>query len=465
VLLAGSAPSPCFFVFPQHVSFTSSLKNCISQVSRMESISIDSNDPSKECQSESITIEGGSSCSSGTGIKYSSTQFLSAHIKPSCKNATCINKKRSLSIDSNRNSDVADRITIVLTTSPCESTPCTHLIEQVFASIDQHANLESAQKIVVCDGYKVNSDSKVKFRNGVVGEDDVAKYERYINRLRYLTRQPSSCLFAAKLLVLENRHGFAYALWRGIMRVTTEFVLVAQHDRDFRRPVSISLVINALDVHGNVNNNGREAISYIGFPTSTTLGYDWKTSGRLGLKGLMLNRIPIAHVNEKLHIKSEKSVNESLNVSLLPLVQFYDSMHLARTHWYLSRIYGTQRYCTLPRGCFIESALGQFMFQRACDGGIDAVKEFECYLLDDSINLPSVGHINGRSSFNNLLSCHKFDLSSHITCESAWEEIEAGFDRIGDWGSFDWGAEGRPGEVLSGHGSYRETLYRHEEFV
>ena len=385
-----------------------------------------------------------------------------------------------------RKSDATDRVTIVLTTSPCESTPCTHLIEQVFASIDEHAGLRRSGKIIVCDGYKVNDDSKVKFRNGVVSEHDVEKYEQYINRLAFLTKQPSSCLFGAKLLVLENRHGFAYALWRGIMRVTTEYVLVAQHDRDFRRPVCISSVVHALDMH----KNSEDPISYIGFPTSTTLGYDRKTAGRPGLKGLMLERTPIEVVGDRPAVKNKKNCddepmpvgstadgkcpshdegvaekNTSSTLSLLPLVQFYDSMHLARTHWYLSRIYGTQRFCSLPRGCFIESPLGQFMFTKACGGGIDAVKKFGCYILDDAVDLPSVGHINGRSSFNASIDCDKFDLSCQITSEDDWAEVEAGLPKCGDWISYDWGSDGRPGDVLSGHGSFKETMYKDEHFL
>ena len=48
---------------------------------------------------------------------------------------------------------------------------------------------------------------------------------------------------------------------------------------------------------------------------------------------------------------------------LLPLVQFYDSMHVASTRWYLSRVFGRARYTNLPRGGFIEDTLGQHMLK------------------------------------------------------------------------------------------------------
>jgi hypothetical protein len=55
------------------------------------------------------------------------------------------------------------------------------------------------------------------------------------------------------------------------------------------------------------------------------------------------------------------------NVALLPLLQFYDSMHVASTRWYLSRVFGRERYCTLPKGGFIEDTLGQLMLRTARD--------------------------------------------------------------------------------------------------
>jgi hypothetical protein len=40
-------------------------------------------------------------------------------------------------------------------------------------------------------------------------------------------------------------------------------------------------------------------------------------------------------------------------------------MHVASTRWYLSRVFGRERYCTLPKGGFIEDTLGQLMLRAA----------------------------------------------------------------------------------------------------
>ena len=57
--------------------------------------------------------------------------------------------------------------------------------------------------------------------------------------------------------------------------------------------------------------------------------------------------------------------DDETSVALLPLLQFYDSMHVASTRWYLSRVFGRERYCTLPKGGFIEDTLGQLMLRAA----------------------------------------------------------------------------------------------------
>ena len=116
-------------------------------------------------------------------------------------------------------------------------------------------------------------------------------------------------------------------------------------------------------------------------------------------------------------------------VALLPLLQFYYSMHVASTRWYLSRVFGRERYCTLPNGCFIEYTLGQLMLRTARDAAraarvagdaaemksvgdykkkvVDAIRDahrpFGAYVrvasLDpDKPGDPVCGHIDGRDS-------------------------------------------------------------------
>ena len=116
------------------------------------------------------------------------------------------------------------------TTTPYRTHPSTRLIEEVLESIHRLAGVgPDVKKVIVADGVKVRESSK--FRAGVVTAEDDAGYRHYLERVHHLTRTPGSSLHGAELIALDERHGFAHALRRGLMRVSTPFVLVAQHDR------------------------------------------------------------------------------------------------------------------------------------------------------------------------------------------------------------------------------------------
>ena len=137
------------------------------------------------------------------------------------------------------------RLTIVLTTSPIKTHPSTRLIEEVFESAAVLAGLGGCRKIIVADGVKVREHDK--FRSGICTPDAMANYGHYLSRLDALTKTEGSPLCGAELLALDERHGFAHALRRGLMRVATPFVLVAQHDRSFVRPVEVSHVLDVME--------------------------------------------------------------------------------------------------------------------------------------------------------------------------------------------------------------------------
>ena len=67
-------------------------------------------------------------------------------------------------------------------------------------------------------------------------------------RLRQLSKEPSSPLFGAQVLELEGRHGFGLALQEGMKLVSTEFVMVAQHDWVFvRKSLDLRAAIRTME--------------------------------------------------------------------------------------------------------------------------------------------------------------------------------------------------------------------------
>jgi hypothetical protein len=254
------------------------------------------------------------------------------------------------------------RLTIVLTTSPIKTHPSTRLIEEVFESAAVLAGLGGCRKIIVADGVKVREHDK--FRSGICTPDAMANYGHYLSRLDALTKTEGSPLCGAELLALDERHGFAHALRRGLMRVATPFVLVAQHDRSFVRPVEVSHVLDVMErVNTNTQCTSSGRVNYVGFPTTTTLSHETYVASKYGLAVEPVT-FPVrdAKVTGSNPVGGEYDTRPS-TLRLLPLVQFYDSMHVASTRWYLSRVFGRARYINLPRGGFIEDTLGQHMLK------------------------------------------------------------------------------------------------------
>ena len=362
---------------------------------------------------------------------------------------------------------------------PRRTHPSTRLIEEVFASIAALGGCGACRKIIVADGVKVREENK--FRSGVVTADAEAAYRRYLHRVRALTRNPESCLHGADLMALDERHGFAHALRRGLMRVETPFVLVAQHDRSFVRPTDVREVVlamrarnaEAVEMEARLAANGTDGtssvgiepttsgsggatsptsrrVNYVGFPTSTTIthAHHMRSKHALELDPYKV-AIPVpppdasdpgSNPTGDVHVGK----NHPREIRLCPLVQFYDSMHVASTRWYLSRVFGVRRYCNMPRGGFIEDTLGQHMLA-AVRGpeGLAAHAEFGVFLYEDDTGETKCGHIDGHDPMTVAAECRKFGFARSHTAEETWAEIE------GDKGVAAWEEE-EPVEIVTG---------------
>jgi hypothetical protein len=357
------------------------------------------------------------------------------------------------------------------------------VLEEVFASIARFAGAGACAKVIVADGVKMREgeDATCKFRSGIVTRDAEQKYRHYLRRVKRLTLTPGSVLHGARLMVLEQRHGFAHALRRGICRaVRTPFVLVAQHDRSFVRAADLAAVVDAMAAANALAPLSRETpsadepskirLNYVGFPTSTTA-----THARHVLSKYALTVVPFEAPTSDFRLPTSGSDDDDAttttltrSVALTPLLQFYDSMHVASTRWYLSRVFGRERYCTLPKGGFIEDTLGQLMLRAARSAArlakaeaetnagaakdsdsaseknsenarhssrvVDAIREahrpFGAYVSVASVDPdapgePVCGHIDGRDSRLADGSNRKFWFEEKHTSEEAWGELES----------------------------------------
>lgn len=139
-----------------------------------------------------------------------------------------------------------------------------------------------------------------------------------------------------------------------------------QHDRFFLRPLRLSRLLSIFHKHPGVNS--------ICFGTHNTDNYT--------------ERI---HAKFKVDIRSHRI--ESEQISLLPMIIWLDSTHIARTKWYKEFVFD-ESLGLVARGGFIEDRLGQVQLERFKKSGLASHKGFGTYLL------PVPDTVTELSSFN-----------------------------------------------------------------
>jgi hypothetical protein len=147
-------------------------------------------------------------------------------------------------------------VTVIVTTSYVMSHPSTALLETVLASFSLVPGLAGSRTIIVCDGYKLATASKKttgkgrrrgannQSKLGYVSEAGAARYKRYVEQVQGLA---ATTWCNTQVLVLAKHHGFAYAVKAALQQcVTTEFVMVVQHDYVFLRGFDLSAVLTSM---------------------------------------------------------------------------------------------------------------------------------------------------------------------------------------------------------------------------
>jgi hypothetical protein len=105
-------------------------------------------------------------------------------------------------------------------------------------------------------------------------------------------------------------------------------------------------------------------LNYVGFPTSTTITHAHHVRSKYGMEVTPFEVGGIRD-DDRNAVTTQNEKDHKEKITLLPLLQFYDSMHVASTGWYLRKVFGRNRHCTLPKGGFIEDTLGQMMLADA----------------------------------------------------------------------------------------------------
>mmetsp|Transcript_21293 Transcript_21293/g.44344 ORF Transcript_21293/g.44344 Transcript_21293/m.44344 type:complete len:395 (-) Transcript_21293:18-1202(-) len=348
---------------------------------------------------------------------------------------------------------LASQLTIIITTSPIRSNPSLSLLESIIETFHYAGGSDflSCPRIIVCDGYKkkgVNggnnkyANEKSQMRSGIVDDDQEANYNQYKSRLKERCdtdhSDPSLLFFNTEILELPTRHGYGFALKAALQRVTTKYVIVIQHDRNFMRPTPIKEVIAAMDQD--------PAVKYVGILMRSNLMYmehfvakygspllenlkacvkrplelrldPTKYGGREVAERLFENYPRVTDKYRSLYDNYRscapymeylgKEVSEvaegdcgdddglKCQASLIPTLFWYDNIHITRTEHYRDWVFDDKRKL-VKRGGFVEDKLSPRMVEEVKSKGfVEGWSPYGCYLLDDHCGVTFTGHMDG----------------------------------------------------------------------
>lgn len=165
---------------------------------------------------------------------------------------------------------LADRLTIITTTSPIKSNPSTGIIEASMESLYRLHDLRPCRKIIVFDG--VDKKNEIYCRKDV--KKIQADYQLYKENIIALTQDPSKPHFHnTKLLFLEEFSHQARALEKAMELVETPYIYSHQHDIVIIRPFDIRGIIRTMENNPNIRLvracNGENGPNYFDGPVDT----------------------------------------------------------------------------------------------------------------------------------------------------------------------------------------------------
>ena len=319
----------------------------------------------------------------------------------------------------------AHLLTVIITTSPTASNPCTRLIASIVRSLGIVDGLLPCRKIIVCDGYVCGQ--KCNYKRGRITQDAVGAYQQYLRKLETLS---SAEFVNTELLLLETRHGFSFAVRRALELVETRFVLVVQHDRLITRSFDLGAVLHAFDAFPR--SHGSSAVKYVAFQTRQTVAgaHQARVCSRANGKHVVFP--PPLRMRRKARAKEVarqdtstrwtavaegddfKEAEDEAVISLEPLAFWYDSTHCCEANHYREFIFqetlrreekiadedGSRTRLRL--GDFVEDTVGHQLLNAVkkaattIDGFIEAHEPYGTYLWNDAVDEVHVRHIDGR---------------------------------------------------------------------
>jgi hypothetical protein len=314
-------------------------------------------------------------------------------------------------------SSLADRLTIVITTSAIPMHPSTEVLDLLLHSCNLMSELAGVKIVLMCDypkqilpTPKPSSSSEAAarswddnvYKRGVLTRDRFERYQEYIANVRKKYGERADMT----IVELTEYHGFAWAVREALeTHVKTPYVLIGQHDYIFTMRVPIAELVHAMvesetptttkTLAENSDSNSvippfalPASIRYVSFVHKSCQNYL-----HVSERGM-----PSTVRDHPLHRTFDvASSASSPPLRLCPLLFHYDKHHLASVAYYRDVVLRHPRMVS-HAGVFVEDEYGVEQIEDIRRNGMDAWSKYGSYLFysDERGVKIALRHIHGR---------------------------------------------------------------------
>ena len=272
--------------------------------------------------------------------------------------------------------------TVIVTTSAVPSHPSTALLDATLASLSLCTGaIERCHLIITCDGYQLSYAETSQYKWGRLTRQAAEAYEAFVGSVRDRAARGEMGARRVTVLALPSHSGFGRAVKAALTHVTTELVLVLQHDWLFVAPGFDAAAASAAVL-------GPLRLPYVAAMSQATVDYPERARRRYGLE------LAPATV-----FASDDTVDGGGGGGgggaprrFWPLLLLQDKPHLASAAYLRDFVYG-EEHCP-PVGGFPEDGLGQVQLADIRANGMAAHARYRTFVLDQGSAVTY--HISGR---------------------------------------------------------------------
>lgn len=248
----------------------------------------------------------------------------------------------------------AELLTIILTTSPTPSAPCTELVSSVLSSLP--SSLYQLDLIISFDGYNISRNNRGRLKKGQIPQSMAEAYPPYIENVKSLfnaTVTPErfdgrmhtfvseahnpAHMHGGRITFIRHkyRQGFGFSVKAALEYCKSTNVLLMQHDWIFVPPhPPLCDLLNIMTTEEEVN--------YITFIARQTVRYEQSTGKNHNRKKALFSA------------SRELRTNRPNSDDLIACLHFLDRPHLCTVSLY-RKIFDSK---VVRRGDFIEDTMG-----------------------------------------------------------------------------------------------------------